>query len=193
MRAILPTDADSLINSRIVRMAAIVDGLAQLGITYREDPDTPFSRAATRSADTVKYPRTTLLDRSGDCDDSAVLVAALLESAGIRTKFVDCPGHILVAAETGVLEDRLNDVALPAGYFVSSESHLWIPIETTELNDGFAHAWDVGRHNVELYRAKGPVSMADAQQACYPASEPPTGPTPPRYTLDREALHRLLS
>tara|TARA_B100000315_G_C14592227_1_gene596565 strand:- start:2503 stop:3180 length:678 start_codon:yes stop_codon:yes gene_type:complete len=46
----------------------------------------------------VKSPRLSLASSNGDCDDSSVLMASLLESIGIRTRFVFVPQHVYVQA-----------------------------------------------------------------------------------------------
>ena len=46
----------------------------------------------------VKDARESLVTRSGDCDDSAVLTSSLLESIGITTRFVFIPKHVYVQA-----------------------------------------------------------------------------------------------
>ncbi len=40
-----------------------------------------------RDVETLQTPRRTLEQRSGDCDDQAILLSALLESIGHRTRF----------------------------------------------------------------------------------------------------------
>ena len=46
----------------------------------------------------IKSPKETLAVRGGDCDDGATLLANLLQSVGIRTRFVFVPGHVFVQA-----------------------------------------------------------------------------------------------
>jgi tetratricopeptide (TPR) repeat protein len=70
------------------------DALKQLKLKYLKDPVSPFR---SRNLDYVQYPRETLGYRTGDCDDLAVLYAALLESVGVQTAFITTPGHILTA------------------------------------------------------------------------------------------------
>jgi len=48
-------------------------------------------------------PRETLRLRTGDCDDLAVLYAALLENVGIDTALVDVGDHVLTMFDTGLL------------------------------------------------------------------------------------------
>ena len=46
----------------------------------------------------VKSAKQSLVSGGGDCDDASVLLASLLDSVGIRTKFVFIPGHVYVQA-----------------------------------------------------------------------------------------------
>ena len=46
----------------------------------------------------IKNARETLLNGAGDCDDSSILLANLLQSIGINTRFVFIPGHVYVEA-----------------------------------------------------------------------------------------------
>jgi len=46
----------------------------------------------------IKSPRESLSAKGGDCDDASVLLANLLESIGITTRFVFIPGHVYIQA-----------------------------------------------------------------------------------------------
>lgn len=75
--------------------------------------------------ETVHTPEQTIRNRAGDCDDQAVLVAAMLESIGHPTRFVAI---------------RMK----PLGPFVhvfteTLVGRRWLPVETTE-------DWPVGYH-----------------------------------------------
>jgi len=53
----------------------------------------------------VKTARQSLVSEGGDCDDSSVLLASLLDSIGIPVRFVFIPGHVYVQA---YIPDALN-------------------------------------------------------------------------------------
>lgn len=42
----------------------------------------------------LKGPKETLITKSGDCDDHAILLANLMEAIGIKTEFVFVPNHV---------------------------------------------------------------------------------------------------
>jgi len=94
---------------RLFRGIRVCDALGTYGIAYVEDPDSPISRVLGKSAvvDTVRFPRTTLLIRSGDCDDTSALLGSLLESVGVSTAIMTYPGHVFPAFDTGEPKENL--------------------------------------------------------------------------------------
>ncbi|NBF41676.1 MAG: tetratricopeptide repeat protein [Spirochaetes bacterium] len=128
---------------RISRAARIADGLGLLGINYVEDPDTPISEILGRIGvvDTVRFPRTTLLHRAGDCDDTTVLLSSLYEAAGIPTAVVTTPDHVLLAFDTGEPASRDWLFESDDHAVFEHEGRIWLPIETTVLSEGFTAAW----------------------------------------------------
>lgn len=43
-----------------------------------------------------KTPQESLQSNTGDCDDSSILLSSLLQSIGMRTRFVFVPGHVYI-------------------------------------------------------------------------------------------------
>ncbi len=129
---------------KMVRAAKICDALGAYEIEYIEDPDSPFSSILGKAQviDTVRFPRTTLYIRSGDCDDSTALLGSLLESAGISTAIMTSPGHVFLAFDTA--EPPENAWLFDSEGFVSIRygGSIWLPIETTILDTGFLSAWE---------------------------------------------------
>lgn len=74
--------------------------------------------------ETVQTPDYTLKKRAGDCDDQAVLLAALLESIGHPTRFV--------AIKTSPIGPYVHV------YTETKIGARWVPVETTE-------AWPMGK------------------------------------------------
>jgi tetratricopeptide (TPR) repeat protein len=129
--------------SKLVKAARICDALGTYGITYVEDPDSPFSQIQGKEqfVDTVRYPRTTLYIRSGDCDDTTALLTSLLESSGIGTAIMTSPGHVFLAFDT---EEPLSNKWMFETEnlrVVEFENTLWIPLESTLLSRGFYYSW----------------------------------------------------
>lgn len=83
-------------------------------IRYVRDP---------RAVETLQAPERTLQIKAGDCDDKAILLAALLESIGHPSRF-----HAI-----GFAQDNFSHV-----YVETKLGARWLPLETTE-------DWDPGR------------------------------------------------
>ena len=129
--------------AKVVKAARICDALGTYGITYVEDPDSPFSEILGKKehVDTVRYPRTTLHIQSGDCDDTTALLTSLLESSGISTAIMTSPGHVFLAFDseepvTNRWMFETEDLRI-----IEHERTIWIPIESTVLQSGFFEAW----------------------------------------------------
>ena len=91
---------------------ALFEAMRLLGVHYVKDPANPYRRD---TLDYVQYPRETLALRGGDCDDLAVLYAAMLESVGIETALITTPEHVLMAF-------RLDSSRTPAHRLVPDPS-----------------------------------------------------------------------
>lgn len=69
-----------------------------------------------RGIETLQTPERTLEIRAGDCDDHAILLAALLENLGFSTRF-----HAM-GFEPGIFEHVMAEAKIRGE---------WIPLETT--------------------------------------------------------------
>jgi hypothetical protein len=115
--------------------------------------------------DRVQYPTETMRVASGDCEDLVVYVASHLMAVGIQCALVDLKpvptglrlptagersiGHILLLANTGLQTEFASRLGLSEFEFVSravsgAPNTLWIPVETTVLNEGFEKAFREG-------------------------------------------------
>jgi tetratricopeptide (TPR) repeat protein len=153
------------------------NALGVLGVTYVPDPHNPYvaMSKAPRAVDTVHYPGETLAKRTGDCDDTTILMAALLANVGIPTKIVDVPGHLFLLVDTGLHERNRLGLRLDPSLYVVSGDGVWIPLETTALDKGFSEAWRIGADQYRSWEARGLVELVDVGEAqgMYPPSEPP--------------------
>ncbi len=163
----------------IAHAAALFDALGSLGITYVPDPNNPYSAISEtpRAVDTIAYPSETLARRTGDCDDTSVLYAALLGNVGIATQLVDVPGHLFLLVDTGLHERNRLSLALEESRYVVSEEQVWIPIETTALKQGFAQAWTAGAEAYSSWAGRGKLSLVrvDEARSRYEPAELPGG------------------
>ncbi len=147
--------------------AAIIDALGTLGIAYVPDPNNPYATISglPHAVDTVGYPSQTLARGSGDCDDTTVLVAALLGNVGIATQIVDVPGHLFLLADAGVHERNRLALGLEEERYVVADDEVWVPIETTAIGEGFAEAWRVGAESYAAWASRGRVKLVDLAEA----------------------------
>ena len=188
---LVPALAQNPFASRnVANAAAIFDALTTLGVSYIPDPNAPYPTASDRAdaVDRINYPRQTLAKRAGDCDDTTVLLAALLGHVGIPTKLVDIPGHLFLLFDSGHHErDRLS-LGIEEGLFEVVDDGVWIPVETTSLREGFAEAWRIGAAKYAASQANHTLSLVDVPgaQARFESSLPAQSQAVP--VLDSDAL-----
>ena len=177
--------------------AAIFDALGALGVAYVPDPDNPYSSISEtpHAVDTIQYPRQTLATRAGDCDDTSVLLAALLENVGVPTQLVDVPGHIFLLVDTGIHERNRLALAVAENLYVVSGDEVWIPLETTALAKGFAEAWRLGAQIYQDAATRGVSKLVEvtAAQARFEPGEVPAGAAPASPAADTTQLRARLA
>jgi hypothetical protein len=119
-------------------------------IRYQSDPNIPYYKD-----DYVQFATETLEKRAGDCDDIVVLYSSLLESIGIKTAFIEVRdpakeiAHLYLMFDTGIEADKGYLVTSNQKWYVIREKTperktLWIPVETTLVEQGFDQAWQAG-------------------------------------------------
>jgi len=129
---------------------ALFDELRKRDIRYRRDPNVPFYKD-----DRVQFAQETLTSGAGDCDDFVVLFSSLLESVGIQTAFVDVHdpnndvAHVYMIFNTGVPQEQSMLISSNEKRYIvrearSGQQSLWIPVETTLIEEGFESAWEAG-------------------------------------------------
>ncbi len=133
----------------LAKSALFLESLAALGVSYVPDPKTPYAQASGHpdTLDYVQFPRETLRQKSGDCDDTTALLSALLESIGVETALVDTPTHIFVMANLEISDPDL--LGFPQERFVLYKGTYWVPIETTQLSKTFMESWQAAAANVK--------------------------------------------
>ena len=73
--------------------ADLVTAFVQICIDYDDEE-------AESNSEYWRYPLETLCDRIGDCEDTSILLAALLDAKGIKAGIVLAPGHAMAAIST---------------------------------------------------------------------------------------------
>ena len=152
---------DSLLTEPPKKMTQLTNFLSELGrnLHYVQDP------TSSLYVDRMQYPIETMELQSGDCEDLAVYIASHLMAVGIQCAFVDIKpqareidlptagqrqlGHIFLLVNTEIGPECVGELGLKEFQFVSrtsamGKSTIWIPIETTVLNQGFDRAFHDG-------------------------------------------------
>ncbi len=135
----------AIVYDNLLRAMELFDALAARGVRYVRDPENPYGGIIPGRPllDTVRLPRETLRLRSGDCDDLAVLYAALLENIGIDTALVDVFDHVFVMFDTGLTARSLAQLARDPGLLhVDAQGRVWVPVEVTLVGRSFSEAWE---------------------------------------------------
>lgn len=131
----------------------IFEELRDQEIRYHSDPNIPYYRD-----DRVQFATETLKLRHGDCDDLVVLYSSLLESIGINTAFVEVKdpqkaiAHLYLIFDSGVEPARAHLISSNEKRYIVREraggkATVWIPVETTLIENGFEEAWKIGATN----------------------------------------------
>jgi len=153
------------VNPRVVKAMTVYDGFSAYGIRYQADPNTPYSKLEATQIDTVQFPRETLHQRSGDCDDLSVLLAASLANLGIETAILDVPQHLLMMFNTGVPASRRGTISLNDEALAIVDGQVWIPLEATLIASSFNEAWAEGARKYHLYGKQGKLNIMPLKQA----------------------------
>ncbi|MBN2323352.1 MAG: hypothetical protein JXQ30_06425 [Spirochaetes bacterium] len=146
---------------KLMKAMKIYDALGAYGIRYVEDPFSPVSNALEeqQTVDTVRFPRTTLLIKSGDCDDTTALTGSLFESAGISTAIMTSPGHIFCAFDTGEPVDGEWMLQSEPLRVIRHNGTLWVPVETTVTEKGFMAGWEEASRLIKTYEPVGSIEF----------------------------------
>lgn len=133
-------------------------------IKYQVDPNSiPYGKSASTKTDYLRFPYETLATGYGDCDDISILYASLLEAAGVPVAFITIPGHIFIAADSGLSKKNAIQLFGDTSLFIEYEEKIWMPIEITESNKGLNASW--------LSGIKGWTSTFDTERGFYELEE----------------------
>ena len=141
------------------KAVAIHEGLALLGIRYREDPATPYATFSKKPklVDRVALPAETLKSLAGDSDEISVLYASLLEAAGVETAFLTVPERVLPAFAADASAAEVMEFASRPDRFIYREGRAWVPLDVTLCGQGFLTAWEAG---ADLWRLHAKQELA---------------------------------
>jgi hypothetical protein len=134
------------VNQNLRMAMALHETLSLYGMSYVVDPTTPYKELSKKktAVDFVQFPRQTFQYGAGDCDDLSILYTALLESVGVETALITIPGHLFMAFSVDMPPDEARKRFLKPDDLIYTEYKTWIPVEATELENGFLRAWQTG-------------------------------------------------
>jgi len=79
-----------------------------------------------------RYPLQTLIEKTGDCEDTSILMAAILDAAGYDSGIILLPGHAMCAVTTTDITDKPE---YPVKRHSDVYSLYYYPVETTAILD----------------------------------------------------------
>lgn len=159
--------ATSPVNLNFRIAMGIFESLKDYGVNYVIDPKTPYlDLSENRTAvDYLQFPRHTLTYKAGDCDDLTILYSSLLKAVGMETAFITVPGHIYMAFSPGLSADELRKSFKNTEDFLIIENEVWVPVEITQIQEGFLKAWQIGARLWRENTAKDAVAFFPVDKA----------------------------
>lgn len=124
-------------NDQFEEVLAIFATLRTYGITYIKDPANSYGNGL----DKVQFPVETLEKKSGDCDDTSILMASLLSAVNIPVAFIVYSDHVLIMFDTGIFAKNVSKLGVDEKNVIIHNDRCWIPVETTLLKKSFFEAW----------------------------------------------------
>lgn len=156
--------ADDGLEAPWARAAVMFEVMRASGLRYVPDAVAVFG---DRPVDDLSAPAETLRAGGGDCDDLAILFAALVGAVGVDAMLIVQPRHVLVAIDTGAPLGAATLVTLDDRLVVGHQGTAWLPIETTALDSTFVEAW---RQGADRAADGARVVLRDAWQAWPPSA-----------------------
>jgi len=126
-----------------------VNSFVENSIEYIPDYDKHPERVDHGVANYVQYPVKTLVDGSGDCEDKAVLKAAMLESLGLKTGIIGVKGPYWYGSQR-----YIGTTHVEAGYW-DNESKTWVVLDNS--NETFEYGYGISPVHSQTAGYNGPA------------------------------------
>ncbi len=166
--------ATNVLTRNLYSAVRMFEAMKVAGVRYVVDPANPYeslSRDSTAIA-YIRFPTETLDAKSGQCDDLSVLYDSLLESVGVDTAYITTPGHIFAAFNLGMSPEMAARTFTKAEDLIIRDGIVWVPVETTMIDDGFTKAWQTAAgewRDASAHGTAGFFTAKDAWQLYIPA------------------------
>ncbi len=154
------------LNRNLVTAMHLWDALSEAGVRFQSNPNSPYEALREDSnfpVDYSQFPRETLKRKSGQCDDLATLLTAMLYGANVRAAILDYPGHMALMFDTETADPV--EAGLPETDMVLYQGTYWIPLEATMLGKSFPEAFHKALYAYRSEQEKGRLHVIDPRQA----------------------------
>jgi tetratricopeptide (TPR) repeat protein len=144
-------------NKEIKQVIQLYNFLAEYGIHYISDPNQAIDPSGNCDIiDFVQPAIQTIQDKGGDCEDLVVLLSSIMESIGIKTAYIDVPGHVMVAFDTGMSKNDASEKGFDPKMYIETNDTCWMPVETTLIGkESLYRSWISGMNRYNEILQKG--------------------------------------
>ncbi len=179
----------TVLSTQVTKAMRIANALGSLPLNYVADPATPLDQVIGNefAVDTVRFPGETLTLKGGDCDDMTTLFCSLLESTGVPSAFVTVPSHIFAAFDTGLKYNEFWKKLSPDYTVIEQNGHVWIPVEVTVLNKGFADAWKTASKEIQT---EG-MELTELSEAWKVYAPVPADGSPASVSVNKATMNKM--
>jgi WD40 repeat protein len=160
-------DPTAVLTRSFLSAVQLFAALKAAELHYVVDPSSPYETLSRDSSaiDFVRFPSETLKSKSGDCSDLSVLYDSLLESIHVDTAYITVPGHIFTAFNLGMSPDTASRSFPSPEDLIIKDDAVWIPVETTLVEEGFMKAWRTAAVEWRDGKAKGVAGFFTTKEA----------------------------
>jgi hypothetical protein len=165
----------SAVNSGFRSAMGLFQAFGAYGIRYVSDPASSYAEKSKSdtAVDFLQFPSQTLSYKAGDCDDLSILYCAMNEAVGTETAFITAPGHIFAAFNSGIPAADVRGAFSRPDDFILRDGKAWVPVEITQISQGFLSAWRTGAkewREAEAAGSAGFYPIHDAWKTYEPAA-----------------------
>lgn len=139
------------VNRNLQFAAWITEAINSMEIDYVPDATTPYNvfHFDMDAVDQVQFPFQTLTYHSGDVDDLAVLVCALLQAAGIDSAMIPLSEDYIVCVALNASEKGAASIVNNTESLIIMDDEVWLPISMKNLRLGFNKAWSLALSEID--------------------------------------------
>lgn len=128
----------------------LFEGLRLGGISYSNDRGTPYKSYHNNPEliDYIQYPFQTLSYSLGDYDDIGLLLAASLESVGIKSAIISTKDDFIVAYSLNITPEEAENLFNGTENLLTINNEVWMPLTVSNIREGFINSWNTAMKNL---------------------------------------------